>query len=466
MTQATTMRTVKREVVSANLEVISEEKFARRREGISSCASCQKERSRNQRCKNRGKRKQSKAHTPIVIHLKDTLKAMKRQKSYSDVDEKLMNEISEDINYAAEPFDPNLKHFHTTNNTHQASKYKRIAKKDGKNFNAFLSVIEKAHRKNHWSSGVDSNLDLTDFRVGHWGSLDLTDNILMKLQSEFSLNNKSNNLSRACNPNSKETTKRRSIVECDNVDLICNDLTSIGDRDISSPEESEVDSRSSSEFQSDSEISNPEGYNNDLSKVELKKLARYTTGIPLVRYDCVPSECAACLANYYNALDQNFCFSPLWRDEAYVNDDTREDELRYPEQNVDVTEVKSRKTATVSTKGIFKSAVKCSSAKQKQLCDIGIRRQNPLDENQCLNSVFIDLTDTDVNFTVYYHHRHRDPIAHDKYATHPHQDHSWIYQPSYYQAPIYPTPLYIPSDSLPKTLMIPPSELKNCKSTS
>ncbi|XP_064595029.1 uncharacterized protein LOC135461735 isoform X2 [Liolophura sinensis] len=509
-------------IVSANLEVVSQEKFNKRLEGLSSsCANCQRERAKSKPGNNKQKRrrKQAKANTPIVIKLKDTLKAAIQQKYPSlpfpsgdcPSSERQKHKSSRalwDIKSQESKFSEEMSvhtngaRLHTPHHHH----FEKHWSKDEKNFASFLSVIEKAHQKD--SNGVlDWNLDLES--QSKYSNLVLHRDMVLNNEKYSDLYKRG-----------KESSKRRSIVNCENVDLICNDLTNLSDPGTESTEDSEVELSSvlsSSEHQSDSELSvGGESSSFELSKDELERLAEYTTGFPLIRYDCAPSECPQCLAaaysaQYYADQDSIVEFDSRRRHsgqkgpvsvsladcETAASSSRGSDSECEDDSNAQAQLALSHLTGEDSgdedislpyTAGSALSVSKSSGVAklEKQLCDIDVigwkRSAGQKSEDQPLNSVYIDLTDTDVTFTVYYHHKlpigkqsstsactelyahYISPLAMLSSSSYPAHV---CYHPYYTMPfPAIPSPLYLPPDnSVPKLLMVPPSELQNFTAT-
>ncbi|CAL1530723.1 unnamed protein product [Lymnaea stagnalis] len=318
---------VKREVVSAsaNLEVISQESFVKRLEGMSStCVNCQRERTRTtQRNKTgrkgkSGRRKQhSKSTMPIVIHLKDTLPSGKkyRQSSLdgdSDVSTKSTDEEQQFSGYLTDShhipplysdvdsipeFIPqyNNHHFHQSwpqpfyhqimpsgaaqlRNHSRNSTSQKAKEKSRKNLTALISVIEKAHRKEPLY--IEPNL-----------SKNSPDAKLCNMFNNFSFTS-----------HSDQDVKRKNMAHCNNVDLICNDLSKSAEKLLESPDDSDSSDKvslvSSSDTLSDDVADLPvpdELRGHDLTLTELEELAEYTTGAPLIRYDCPPPHCPECV---------------------------------------------------------------------------------------------------------------------------------------------------------------------------
>ncbi|XP_046366720.2 uncharacterized protein LOC124142343 [Haliotis rufescens] len=482
---------IKRETVSAsaNLEVVSEEKFAKRLEGLSSsCINCQKERTKGQRRHpQKGKRKQVKTNTPIVIHLKDTLKAalQQRQRSLEEDSEASVRSGDSDLphdqddivtcvpKYSLRELHRDRPHNYKKHHHHNKSK-----KKDNKNLNALISVIEKAHHKD--SRNLECNF--------------AKDNPLLNSKLSDMLNN-------ATRSNEMDGAKRRSIVECENVELICNDLYNT-EKHLESLEDTESDKSSVASSSENYSVSDSDSIQVDdtvpfeFTPEELEKLANYTTGFPLIRYDCPPSECPECLSAWYSYqyyTIQDYSILPEKKSSSVPERGPREGGAEAEVVTVDVeaagatAAVDSDKTLTeidcdLGTDEEIEIEAEHVTTSQyqkahRQLWDIDIssqRRHKP--DHSFPDSVYIDLTGTDVSLSVYYHHNQSSQDA--NYANshssssngttwYPPPQHmpGYYWSSSCYQMPLYShhhlsSPYLHSNNSLPKTAMVPPRELK------
>lgn len=507
------MLPVKRVSVSAAVEIIREELPALSlspviNDPIPTCKKCQRERNRNRDFKQnkKGKRKQNRANTPIVIQLKDTLKAAIQQKQRGKRNLLQKQESSETRDEGD---------VETDNSSDRGDTVfrKNRQRKNVKNFSAF---IEKSNKR-ETGFNVQSNLN--------------EDNPFNeKLVAEYVLNNitDSQMLMKTCH--------KKSIVECENVDVICNDLNS-NESPIEDTEESEISSTtSSSEIQSDSDISNPQDSpaGQEFTQEELLQLAEYTTGCPLVRYDCAPSNCPQCKwykehikisqgqknhhaqgpnpakyasqpHNIKNRQNKSKKFAhrnqnvPSHKSSATVkvnnisNTESDIEDVKSDcpsETSIDTDNGPQESKSPVSKRNLFNWSNRGDLNSHKQLLDIDIAGKqktvfSPGQSDLYLDSVYVDLTDTDVTFSVYYHHSlvEDESMYSGNYArytssnitgTH-HHDFMPYYSVPYFQqymywsgyyTPMYsiPMPFYLqPDESLPKTAMVPPKELAKCK---
>ncbi|CAG2217460.1 CCR4 [Mytilus edulis] len=444
---------------------------------VSSCKRCLKERSKgNNRWRQKPKKREkfNKSNTPIVIPLKDTLKAALNRKQRSLADTLLRAK--------KDTTDTDSKSSESDAQEEIISPKEIKTKKDVKNLSALISVLEKSHQKDTYSA--TTNLSKNSKKS------------YSKFVANYVLNNS------YILPESND--KPRSIGECDNVDVICNDLNSSEKSSIT--EESESDNGSvvsSSEIQSDSDLSSThqETTESEFTKDELEQLARYTTGCPLIRYDCPPADCPQCQSDLYqlqyycNTLEED----PKSKEIHQVK--TSEISQDVQEQAECSAEITSSNTSTPEFQG--NSTYSALSRKRnppndnilskdknaqtkKQLLDIDIaKKENKSGTYLYPDSVFIDLTDTDVTFTVYYNHNYpfgnqtNDFSYANSQSTYPLMSYSsttmsyMAMSPYWYWPYMYPpmynlsSPLYMATDTstIPKTLMIPPEELSSFNST-
>lgn len=513
---------VKREVVSINNAVVvdtSAYSMVSYQMNNMSCKKCLKERAKgNQRWRQQKfKHKPTKSNTPIVIQLKDTLKVALRQKQRTLSETLIRSKVKDSV----EDIGNKDSLTNLSKDSHDSASTKQLrTKKDVKNLSALISVIEKSHEKD--TSNFTKNAKNSSREVANF----VLNNAIYSVEDIYDIN------------------KRRSIVECDNVDVICNDLNSSEKSSVIGDTESENGSTiSSSENQSDTDVSGSvalETSDFELPKgEELEQLARYTTGCPLIRYDCPPSECPQCQAELYSTQyyygmyqDDFYKYSSQYEDGQSVTMETqstkdKDDEMSsLSVDSVDIvtTESGDSKTTTNTPTAEFQNnntltttennaqnnpdrnpnIVCCSQSKttsstqtQRQLLDIDITTRRGGSggsrDTLCTDSVYIDLTDTDVTYTVYYDHdlsqsdkeNSNYAITTDSYPTTSFSSSS-MSSSSMNQALSFTTTCYMPvpywywpymyspmhslsfpsnyhPDSIPKKLMIPPEELRACK---
>ena len=482
------------------LEVVSVENFQKRLEGLSSgCEQCTKKRSQEGGSSSRSgggrekkRRGQVKSKEPIVIRLSDSLRlsaSRQRKHKASMLSETDSSPVSDDDTSSLKSDDSDSQH------SIKAKMASYLKSKDGKNFNAFLSAIEKVHKKIDRTT-LSANLDNTSLQT----ALDKFSSLVLN-----------NRLSRQ-EEDQERSSKRRGY---SNIELICNDLSSHATTDWSSEESSENSSViSSSEWQSDSEVSvtPPElasssrggscssscSSGGQLTQEELEKLTYFTSGFPLFKVDALQHYyndssdwgcCPECLAAYYGyyyaqgmdlykteepvisnveVLPPTSPVSKNHRVEVHVvldSDSDTEDECSSVKRKKrhyggHTTTTREVKTAVVSTAVVPSTAV---------------------------NSVYLDLTETDVSVSIYYHTdssqewpssqqsqcQGSGEWCYDFYTGYGYMPYTvpYMYMPSTYYCPApcvtIPRPLCVPRDleclHSSRLCMVPAHEIKDCK---
>lgn len=273
-----------------SLEVMSEERFQQCLAAMASkkaappCLQCLRERARHHGNKTtpagpapaekrRHHRKAGRAKRPIVVRLKDSIKVSVLSE-WDLSTSSSSSSSSEESSGRSTPANPPPV---VVNVGRQLKKKPHPSK----NFNAFLSAIEKVHMK-----------DLREDR--RLLSSTLSDKATPLLNNALS---------------HESFSKARSLGSLDGIDLICNDLHS----DLSPPPSSSCPSSTDSGEQSDdtdsvrscspsssgeSSVSGEERPARPLRRRELERLRAFTEGCPFVRYDCPPHQCSECLATY------------------------------------------------------------------------------------------------------------------------------------------------------------------------
>ncbi|KAL8584962.1 hypothetical protein ACOMHN_043598 [Nucella lapillus] len=576
---------VKRQVVSVGrgpgVEVVSEEKFARRLQGMSGsggCVDCHRERSgQPTSAKGQGRSKAARAShrsnnnnksgssspskksgkpgrggkqggkriagKPIVVHIKDTLRsALQHRGSVGDtdsdtvsvrsIDEDLFGDVSSIpefkpqryIQYPASDSPPPPPLPPLT----QPSAVSRMVRgeKSKKNLTALISVMEKAHHKERCH--VESNLAGPSY----------ADSKLCRL-----LNNQ------LCG-RGNAFSQQRSIADCENVEVICNDLYKHGkggggeDADSVCDDNSSVSS--SSEAASDPEcilVEESSGF--EFSSEELQRLAQYTTGYPIYRYDCSPDECPQCMSMWYyhKACLYDGCYTDAassahsaWT-RSGCRDGDHDTTLEASEEEEEAEETESEDPADCTVRAIpgkrSRTSGSTPSAQEpasdliswgrdrsqspssvpgvdcvelgppstrtphhsrpslwsggpRQLWDIdispggrvwgGVQQQHP--SNPYPNSVYLELTGTDVSISVFYHHSLlQDPGARAALQTYRTEADpccagaakaplfSLCYQGSPLCGLNLPVAFFTDHPRLPHIAMVPPHELSTYVST-
>ena len=446
----------KTETVSmATLEVVSAENFQRRLEGISGiaspCVDCQRERARDLPrptmeqgfTARRRKGSRMRLNSPIVVPLQDTLKAARVSAKCGT---KLRNKsVDIDSDMSSDDGLPPSQESNIKTQQLQALKCLR----DGKNFNAFLSAIERVHQKDHGSL-TSANLQqyLRCFKDS--GQMALLNNALQAHMG---------------------STRSRSL-DKHKVALICNDLQS-KDMSAESEDTSEESERSSiasssEEFPSDSDLSSStDSTADELSPVEVRSLAHYTTGYSVTKYHCSPQDCPECLASAYASNHATSC--PATDSESDSSCEGCE-----AEQNAGPSfEV------TVTGQGKVEVSVGAlHSPRQRRR-----RQQN----RSYSNSVYVDLTHSDISLSIQYHQgvsaahsRHQAALTatpQDWYTAYPYggilgyvpMPYPYYMMPLYYTLPplSMPKPLCVPRSTAclasQRLCMVPASQVKQCE---
>lgn len=414
-----------------SLEVVSMETFQQQLEGMSSCMGCQRERLKdtNKKPSTRRPRKSArvKSNSPIVVRLRDTIKVsvwgkLKGSPLSSDLEYESSSEESFPVtsqvkDHAAEtPYGPAPDDSHGSKRYPRGRHIKRRLCRDGKNFNAFLSAIEKVHSK-------DKELYLVNnLNQYSWHSKEY------KASSDLLLNN--------CVPpyhrHSQGALKLRNIPpkaqalqpNRDNIELICNDLHSerhspelFGSTD---SENSSVVSHSDTQSESDISSQSDSVGSEDLSREELEHLREYTEGCPLTRYDCMPHECPECLATYYSSTHYFAQGSDFLKIEVLDEKEASSSARTTPSvTSVDLVSqglgviVKGPKKVEVSVATILQQQSKQSTHSQPK--------------HHHFDTVSVDLTDSSVTFSVSYPSEEAsDPITEPQYSLQNHMYTSFV----------------------------------------
>ncbi|CAH1794018.1 unnamed protein product, partial [Owenia fusiformis] len=380
---------------SNGLEVVSKEHFLNRLKGMTStCVECEKERSKPVK----SRRRQSKVNSPIVIKLKDSLKQAATKASHKrSAKEPKKTENS-----------PAMLKFSDLLFAHTESTFDLKDAKNWKNFNSFLSAIEKVHHKDHHPEMLLANLDPAFWVNQDKLSLQMLNNVVLGNDKDLKLGSSNN-------------SKPGSFIH-NNIDVICNDLSSSSsktndDQSTTSEDISEVSSVvsdvSESQTESDS-VASCTG--EELVPEEIEKLVEFTSGFSLTKYDCPQQECPECLAMFYKSF-QNQEKS----DATSSNDDQqKENERPKPKQQKPHSKKKAKKVTAPSPRKVLADKVNTSINKKSTAVTVkqqhktrpvktsvvsvaSIIKDKPLEPVivETLNSVYVDLTDSDISFTVY-----------------------------------------------------------------
>lgn len=501
--QRSALSTTSSESISkaANLEVISAENFQRRLEGMSSCADCMKQRGQEpsgnghhndgHHSRKRRRGSQQRLNSPIVVRLQDTIKVSikgrGRQSQRPDQDSDHSTSSTEDALLASK------KEVVSLNNICQMSRSLQSLR-DDKNFNAFLSAIERVHFKEHDS--LSANLE----------------EFVRTAKDDKTLSSQVNFLNNAVLYHSSITDKEQAVLrrsleflDKDNVELICNDLSSknsVADSEASGEDSESSSIISSTDSPSDSDVSS-ESLPDELSGEELERLTEYTTGPPLTRYDCPPQECPECLAAYYAYTSSYWYGNDYGLTTSSDSDVSEEDDPKFTVRVIGEGKVEVS-VGSLNRHHRRRHQQRRWHQQQKQRS-----RQQPTymrapPPPALMNSVYVDLTELDVSLSVEYHQETRDNEPHHRHRHHqqqmpqqPHHHHhyhaplypwEWLGSPwgfhwgsmmwplPYFLLPVYyipyplvtmPKPLCVPRNtkclSSQRLCMVPAQEIKNCK---
>ena len=403
---------IKQETVSmANLEVVSAEDFQLRLDGMSmsSCLDCLKERAKSTTDQSRGRKRrrstQIRLNSPIVVRLQDTIKVSVKSKLRTSP--KSSDQESEELELSSDESSPvqpsrsvrqpkSLLASSGRYRFHGSQKATNLSAKwpaslasfsNDKNFNAFLSAIERVHQKDRGAMLCLENLE---------EYVRLTND---KSTALF-LNNSVNCRGSATDKEQSRLNLCRSLelIAGDNVDLICNDLSnknSVVDSDEISEdsERSEQSSEISSSEESITESdlsSGSESVVEELCQDELDRLTDYTTGFPLTRYECPPHDCPECLA--YIAYAQ-YANGDYYKVDSIERDDIATDSEYGDDLSENQTQSEPSCKVTVTGEGKVTVSIANLFARSKQSSKTF----------SCPNSVCVDLTDTDVSLSIQYH---------------------------------------------------------------
>ena len=383
------------------------------------CAYCVKERSRDSDAKSRKHRRlvRTRLNSPIVVRLQDAIKVSIRSKGKTSTSIKSGNNAVDDSECKKETVSLNNSFTSTANDTSSTNGY--TMSKGDKNFNAMLSAIEKAHSKDETALTFAFD-NLTDILVDSKDKV-ITHNVL-------------NNCVKFQNSITDKTIKRG--LDPDNIELICNDLSSKNsvaesddfcDDSEQSENSSVVSCTEDSVSDSDISSSSSESLSDDLSKEELERLAEYASGAPLTRYDCPPHECSECMAAYYaytqwcyqgydwynngytypsttnpsfDTISQTYC-SDCTQDTTTTDSpfSDSEDEVNKPSFHVLIKGIKKVEVSVGWLRKNRKKRHSSSSSSRSHSSSVPIQTDN---KHLMNNSVSVDLTNSDVEFSVQY----------------------------------------------------------------
>lgn len=416
------------------LEVVSKESFLMRREGmakVSSCSDCQRQRTLPESTSTEGSRKchrrrtHSHLHSPVIMRLGDKINVSVKNKLKNADDS---DASSDDGSYSSSS-DGTISYHNAGLTSYiygpQHSYYYHNAD-DSKNLNAFLSAIEKVHQKD--TTDLSSTLNNLDENVPSCKKSSRVSSPPSTLARTAMLNNLLHYHSHAttvggstCKGSDYHKQGSYNPFESDNVEVICNDLHSGGTTnsdglnvncdEFECSESSSVvsSSESSSEYDTLSRCDYDE-----LSRDELNRLTDYATGYGLTQYDCMSPQCPACIATQ---TATNFAYQ-LWMPEYYAhgNDLLKIDVVGPHEHEYDNYEdddtcsngSDNECCSVVISKGPGKVVVSVGDLSKDEKSDYRQRHLGNTGSSwqatafATLNTVSIDLTDSEVTFTVHY----------------------------------------------------------------
>ena len=471
---------MKEEVVSVrtNLEVVSEESFQRRLQGMSQtmqadrCQDCLKERARQQRNK-KGRRShrqlRSKHNSPIVIRLQDTIKVSVKGRGKIKAIEMDSSESSSDDN-SGDSLKLNMQSL-PTNQLNACSVLEHLCSdqsgSSSGDISALISVIEKVHSKER----VDNSANYDNLQEFVYTS---------KEKGKGPLNNMRYR-GRPHRSQGSPHRKRRGFdlfQDASNVELICNDLSSKLSHKDSFDESENASTISSSDSHQDSEASSSDSLHEELCAEELEQITQYASGFPITRYDCSPQECPECLSwwpNYWGypgyfperAQDSlSWCENPHCDDCKSANTSTDEDTSQKPSSKFKVVSVAPGKV------DVFIGSDLDDEKTHKQKCPSFLNDGH---------TVFVDLGETDVDLDVFYHSETGSHVHGNSPDWMYGNTSNFVYYPimmPYYLMPAYmlaaampfmpiPKPICVPRNtqclSSQRLCMVPAHEVKNCK---
>lgn len=290
------------------------------------------------------------------------------------------------------------------------------AGKGSKNFNAFLSAIEKVHTKDERPPLSAQNLNHPSISSSSFSDArERAAEATREPQGAAEvvvLNNAA-----IIGPTEAALALdavRTAFAERDNVEVICNDLHSSRtnptvegseDSDISSCHPSSSDSSSSDAEDQDRGVPEEEEEEEELSKEELDRLSEHANGFAMRRYELPPHECPECLAayfaytHYYAQGSKFFKIEVVDRDDDTVHwspDSQPDSVFEYP-LPTDPSHAAAPGLATAATAREARTRQKVNHIGQPH-CHL------PLPPfHRHIDTVSLDLTGSDVTFTVEQH---------------------------------------------------------------
>ncbi|XP_014774950.1 uncharacterized protein LOC106872455 [Octopus bimaculoides] len=490
---------------SSSVEIISEEKFSKRTKNsassssqplLSACSNCYKERTKSTGGRRHRRHKQVKSKTPIVICLKDSLDAARRLKQK---DERVYNKDCQ-ASTVTRNITTTTTTTTTSDNVGADPIYSRFQEDKGKKLQALLSEIEKPNQ-NETCGNIVKNLDLDTGQLC---------SACQNLNSSSHLLNNAPHRTRRNERSSRSLHHFQHSKGTNNVDVIRNDLFR-GDGHDANPDSETAEYEDTSSLSSSSDSSNayecdsmPRSRGDCMSihdtfccrrmpqKIaygdSLEKLAQFTTGVPLYHYgSSLHYRCSMQVSNpWYQEGYHHSNNSKLEEYRYHVNNRSFE-EYPYTDHNARTPPAVVSVSAEDAGLSDFSTTDQDSNRESESpltSVDEGDADSNSeVDSNldsenhQCVDCVYVDLTDTDVTFSVYYHENLFGLYNSYKKKKKQRRASAWGVpswgtplgftnaSSSYYPyTASWPWPywssMFFPNSSLPKTVMIPPKELK------
>lgn len=465
------------------------------------------------------KKPSARAGTPVVVHLKDTIKvSIKGKMRSSPVSSDHESDNSSDDSIPSHKcLERKQRQLGASGGGSRYLKHSGIHRRGrDKNFNAFLSAIEKVHFKEntHVAANLD-HLNAQQQQQQHQQQQQQHPRQFTQTSKHeagpYLLNNSvhvhgSGSFIKRSTFSKPEPTpylnKKR------NIDLICNDLhserASTGSPCSSSGRSEDTDFAETSSDVSGTEtptewdLSSGSDFE-ELSKEELADLTEYTTGYALTKYSCLPHDCPQCLSTYYSHIHVNYDSqdSDWFRVEIVdgngevtgdfkQNQDDNNDDVRNTVVIDCPVKITGQGKVEVSLANLFNHPdpnPTASSSSSSSASSSGSRRATSSSYTNP-NAVLVDLTDSEISFSISNHApvpsaQPPPPFYPDLYQNFyytmfgyvPHFVPYYLVPPPTYYNPYamvsVPRPLCLPRDlqclNSRRLCMVPAYEVENCK---
>lgn len=272
--------------------------------------------------------------------------------------------------------------------------------KGSKNFNAFLSVVEKVHRKDNQPQLSVQNLSSSSYDgIQERQNFAQSDAFRESLSGETVLNNKT--LIGPGDTSLTIETARMAFAEKNNVDVICNDLrSSRPDTHSGVFEDSDPSDSSCRHSSSESSDMEPEVFEEEhgLSKEELDRLSEHTDGFAMRRYELPPHECPECLSAYFAYTHYYAQGSKFFKIEVLDRDEEPCRCYSAPESTSDGFSECPPTNRSSASHADVKGKLKVNHIGQPNRQPL-----SPFSFHRHIDTVSLDLTGSDVTFTVEQH---------------------------------------------------------------